>query len=90
MLCFSGRAPEYRARLPTGRATVGEVGEFAPVAPDGAGNPGAKNSARLPSGSGTFDRLPPDPAPAPAPAPAPDSATYDTFMASTTCTANNR
>jgi hypothetical protein len=65
MLCFSGRAPEYRARLPTGRATVGEACESAPLPLEAPGDPGAQNSARLPSGSGTFDR----------PLPGPDAAT---------------
>jgi hypothetical protein len=87
MLCFSGRAPEYSARLPTGSATVGEPGESAPLGPAAAADPGAQNSARLPSGSGTLDRRPPAPDPA---EPAPEPATYDTFMASTTCSASER
>jgi hypothetical protein len=47
-LSDSGRASEYNARLPTGRATVeGETGWVSAVDAEGT-----QNSARLPRGSG--------------------------------------
>src|ERR1700688_3958351 len=75
-LSDSGRAPEYRARLPTGSA-VGDVASESGDSPPALVAVGTQNSARLPSGSAALS-------------PSPWTTTYIASIAEKTCDARVR
>jgi hypothetical protein len=75
-LSDSGRAPEYKARLPTGSA-VGDASSGSVDSPPALVAVGTQNSARLPSGSAVLS-------------PSPWTTTYIASIAAKTCDARVR